>query len=269
MNQEKMGKFIAQQRRKKNMTQIQLAEKLNVDNRTISRWENGYNMPDVSLFDKLCEELDITINELICGEKIETSELETKAEENIINVMVECKNKRRKLKRISMTFLILFIIIIFVLTIKNEQNKEENASLNESKNFVIMNLEQGNYLVSYRQNIVLNNLKELNLKQGEYINIYLIGKDDDEQELLVTNVLVGYDYENSSNSVVFFVSEEIYSTVKCVEYIAGDDYMVKVEIVENVDEPVSKLGVNINKILEGKCIVIEENSIEEDVKINY
>ena len=62
MNQEKIGKFIAKCRKNKNMTQQQLAEKLGVSDRTIGNWENGRNMPDLSLFKPLCGELNISLN---------------------------------------------------------------------------------------------------------------------------------------------------------------------------------------------------------------
>ena len=64
MNQEKIGKFISDCRKKKKLTQSDLAEKLGVSDRTVGNWENGRNMPDLSLFKPLCDELDITINEL-------------------------------------------------------------------------------------------------------------------------------------------------------------------------------------------------------------
>ena len=70
MNQEKIGKFIAKCRRKKDMTQRELAEKLNVSDRTVGNWENGRNMPDLSLFKPLCDELDISVNDLLSGEKV-------------------------------------------------------------------------------------------------------------------------------------------------------------------------------------------------------
>ena len=70
MDQEKVGKFIAEQRKKQKLTQEELASKLGVSNRSISNWENGKNMPDLSLFKPLCEILDISINELLSGEKI-------------------------------------------------------------------------------------------------------------------------------------------------------------------------------------------------------
>ena len=64
MDQEKIGKFIQECRKKKKMTQIELALKLGVTDKSIGNWENGRNMPDLSLFKPLCSELDITINEL-------------------------------------------------------------------------------------------------------------------------------------------------------------------------------------------------------------
>ena len=69
MNQEKIGKFIAELRKEKNMTQQDLATKLNVTDRAISNWENGRRLPDYSLIKNLCDELGITINELLSGEK--------------------------------------------------------------------------------------------------------------------------------------------------------------------------------------------------------
>ena len=87
MNQEKIGKFIAECRKNKNMTQQDLAEKLGVSDRTIGNWENGRNMPDLSLFKPLCSELDISLNDLMSGEVVNNKEYQEKLEENIINTI--------------------------------------------------------------------------------------------------------------------------------------------------------------------------------------
>lgn len=68
MNQILIGQFIMRQRKEKNLTQEQLAEKLNVSNKTISKWENGKCMPDYGIIESLCKELDTTIAELLDGE---------------------------------------------------------------------------------------------------------------------------------------------------------------------------------------------------------
>ena len=70
MDQVKIGKFIAECRKEKNLTQMQLAEKLNITDRAISKWECGKAMPDTSIMLELCDILGINVNELLCGEKI-------------------------------------------------------------------------------------------------------------------------------------------------------------------------------------------------------
>lgn len=84
MNQEKIGKFIAECRKEKNLTQEQLAERLGVSNKPISRWENAKTMPDISLFEPLCEELDISFNELLTGERVNNDDSEQLSKEALI-----------------------------------------------------------------------------------------------------------------------------------------------------------------------------------------
>ena len=69
MNQEKIGKFIAELRKEKNLTQQELADKLGVTDRAVSHWENGRRLPDYSLLKDISKELNIAINELLSGEK--------------------------------------------------------------------------------------------------------------------------------------------------------------------------------------------------------
>ena len=93
MNQEKIGKFILECRKAKKLTQSELAEKLGVTDKSVSNWENGRNMPDLSLFKPLCELLDISINDLISGEKVSKDEYQEKLEENIIST-IDYTNKK-------------------------------------------------------------------------------------------------------------------------------------------------------------------------------
>ena len=87
MDQDKIGKFIAECRKQRKMTQNALAEKLGVTEKSISNWENGRNVPDLSLFKPLCNELHITINDLLSGEKIDKERYQEKLEENIVNTI--------------------------------------------------------------------------------------------------------------------------------------------------------------------------------------
>lgn len=69
MSQQDIGRFIAEKRRAKNLTQEQLAELLNVSNKTVSKWETGKSMPDYSIVESLCRELAITVSELLAGKE--------------------------------------------------------------------------------------------------------------------------------------------------------------------------------------------------------
>lgn len=117
MNQEKIGKFIAQCRKEKKLTQYELAEKLGVTDRAVSNWENGKNMPELSLFSSICEELNITINELISGERIEKNKCREKFEENMILINLEnLKNKSFDyFKGIGIVSLIISILAILII----------------------------------------------------------------------------------------------------------------------------------------------------------
>ena len=95
MDQIKIGKFIAECRKKNNLTQMQLAEKLNITDRAISKWENGKGMPDSSLMLDLCNELKISVNELLSGEELEMNDYNKKTEENLIEMVKQKEESDR------------------------------------------------------------------------------------------------------------------------------------------------------------------------------
>ena len=115
MNQEKIGKFILKCRKEKKLTQTELAEKLGVTDKSVSNWENGRNMPDLSLFKTLCEILDISINDLISGEKISKDKYQEKLEENIITT-IDYTNKKVLVKNNIIGILLLAFGIIVSIT---------------------------------------------------------------------------------------------------------------------------------------------------------
>ncbi len=83
MNQEKIGKFIVECRKEKNLTQEQLAEKIGTSSKSVSRWENGKTMPDYTIIEDLTKILDISINEFFYGERIPEDKVESVSEENL------------------------------------------------------------------------------------------------------------------------------------------------------------------------------------------
>ena len=112
MDVKKIGEFIAKNRKLKGLTQEQLGEKLGVTNKTISRWENGNYMPDLSLLKPLSEELGITLNELLSGEKIEKEHIVEVTEKSLINTIDYTKQKiAQEHKKISIILMAIGIII--------------------------------------------------------------------------------------------------------------------------------------------------------------
>lgn len=97
MDQVKIGKFIQQMRKEHQLTQLQLAEALHISNKTVSKWETGNGLPDISLMMPLCETLGISVNELLSGEKLTESEYKQQAEEHLIDLVKEKEENKTKL----------------------------------------------------------------------------------------------------------------------------------------------------------------------------
>ncbi|MBQ3298306.1 MAG: helix-turn-helix transcriptional regulator [Bacilli bacterium] len=118
MNQEKIGKFIAKVRKEKNMTQQELAKKLNITDRAISHWENGRSMPDAGIMLELCKLLDINVNELLSAKKIIKESYNEQAEENLLEMRREIESKNKKILILNriITFLGVVIYLLIVLS---------------------------------------------------------------------------------------------------------------------------------------------------------
>jgi DNA-binding XRE family transcriptional regulator/predicted RNA-binding Zn-ribbon protein involved in translation (DUF1610 family) len=97
MDQIKTGKFISVLRKEKELTQMQLAHILGVSDKTISKWERGAGLPEVSLMLPLCEVLEINVNELLTGEKLTDSEYKKKAEANIMDLVKENRENKKRM----------------------------------------------------------------------------------------------------------------------------------------------------------------------------
>lgn len=97
MDQIKIGKFIADERKRKGYTQKQLSKKLEISDKTISKWERGNGFPEVSLLLPLCNELEITVNELLSGERVSEEDYRKKAEENMVNLVREAQESKKKI----------------------------------------------------------------------------------------------------------------------------------------------------------------------------
>ena len=118
MDQIKIGKFIADERKRKGYTQKQLSEKLAISDKTISKWERGNGFPEVSLLLPLCNELEITVNELLSGERVSEEEYLKKAEENMVNLVREALESKKKIVLSAMVagLTIIAAVPLFILS---------------------------------------------------------------------------------------------------------------------------------------------------------
>lgn len=115
MDQTKIGKFIAEMRKEQNLTQQDLAEKLGISNKTISKWECGNGMPDYAVMESLCSVLNINVNELLSGERLPSQEYSKKAEENMISLIQESNVNQKRDMREWLSFLIGVGAVAFVM----------------------------------------------------------------------------------------------------------------------------------------------------------
>uniref|UniRef100_UPI003FEECE68 helix-turn-helix domain-containing protein n=1 Tax=Candidatus Fimenecus sp. TaxID=3022888 RepID=UPI003FEECE68 len=112
MDQIKIGKFIADERKRKGYTQKQLSEKLEISDKTISKWERGNGFPEVSLLLPLCNELEITVNELLSGERLQAMDYKKKAEENMVNLVKEAQESKKKIIMSAMVSVLVIVVAV-------------------------------------------------------------------------------------------------------------------------------------------------------------
>ena len=115
MNTQKCGDFIAELRKEQNLTQKDLADKINVSDKAISRWETGKGYPDVDSLQALSKFFNITINELLAGEKAETKTVEEIAEKNIISAITETEKSKKTKKSTAILSIVVAIALIIPL----------------------------------------------------------------------------------------------------------------------------------------------------------
>lgn len=113
MNQVKIGKFISERRKQLNLTQLQLAEKLSVTDRAVSKWETGKSMPDCAIILELCNLLKITPSDLLCGEIINNAESTEKNQELLLNLTKELEQKNKTIWSSMKVIMLASIIALF------------------------------------------------------------------------------------------------------------------------------------------------------------
>lgn len=263
MNQEKIGKFIAQRREQQKLKQKDLADKLGVTNKAISKWENGRGMPDYTLFKKLCQALDISVSELLNGELDNKNNLNK--EEALTNYISykETKHKHKKimviailiLTTIVLTLSIYFInsykkITIYELSGKSENFKYENGLLVKSNIKSILELGKLTSSTINTNQIVNQNLS---VKIGK--EYYFISNIKDGE---VISENYGYN-EYIREPMLQYIPENLYILIWYKV-----DNQIKLETIKVSSE---KLLIN-DKIVYKKSVSIDNGELGEPINLN-
>ena len=148
MDQEKIGKFIATCRKEQKLTQEQLAEKLGITYKAVSKWECGKGLPDASIMMELCKILKITVNDLLSGEKVKEKEYQEKLEKNIIDTIDYSTKKLFKKNKLIYQMLIFFGLVLIFIAFTNFPNDSSWGSIHSMiglliSTFGIVNIKSG------------------------------------------------------------------------------------------------------------------------------
>lgn len=233
MDLVKIGKYIAGKRKALGMTQKQLAEKLNMSDKSVSKWERGICLPDVSVYMELCEILGISINEFLAGEDIDAENVEKKSEDNIIQVTKDSKKKQKNLKSILAlvtTFAVIMVLVLGVVFVhKVMQPKNYIIAVDrtsaEMKTAELLSGADGAYLFNF---YAKEEYKTLTI----YLSEYQAG------ELINKSKVADLDYdglESAKRGVIAVIPDfELFR----VKLIIADDYSkcsTDFPILENVE----------------------------------
>jgi len=209
MNQEKIGKFILELRKEKNMTQQELADKIGVTDRAISKWENGRGMPDLSLLRPLCKELGITINELISGEKINSKNYQDKLEENIFNTIDYTNKKINKIFKIIITTIIVsiisLVIMFFIDVSRMNQNKPVVFSTWGYQYVPAIDLHEDEIYLAIKEYLVNKGDNETKHHEGEKtfvsMRVYLIEEKEKDKNYNIYSWVLEEKYYLDNNEI--------------------------------------------------------------------
>ena len=224
----KIGKYIAFKRKEQGLTQKQLAEKLNMSDKSVSKWERGICLPDVSVYLELCKILGISINEFLAGEDIPKETIEQKAEENIIQITKDNKNKQKYLKKIIRLLIVMLVVFIFITSIFIYQKLIQPQNYIEPYLEKSTEMQTANMLSSHPGNILLfhYNSKKNYDSLTMYLTQYQKGKKISDKEICTFynnpskgtntgNIALVVDYEASTLKIIdafedgYYVAEGI------------------------------------------------------------
>jgi len=242
MDLVKIGKYIAGKRKNLGLTQKQLAEKIGMSDKSVSKWERGICLPDVSLYFDLCSILGISINEFLAGEDIVHENIEKKSEENIISVVTDSKRKQKSLKYIICALLILSILTMsLIAAFLYRDYKPMNFITPMAGNSVEMqmvNLIAGPDGVNAYQFTTTDKFARLKIYYSEYHQGKLLNKEpveigfDDMDSPKNGGIILVPDYDHAIIKLVVWTDDGSKSSVDLplMEGVEGREYYIRSQV---------------------------------------
>ncbi len=246
MDQAKMGKFIAKRRKKLNLTQAQLGEKIGVTDKTVSKWEQGVNAPNISLLNSLSEILNITTTELLNGEEIKNNSKSNNCKEidipDVVEYYVNIDKKKIKLKMIItiVGLTLVFIIVLISIVLHNNYNNCFVYKLDTIDNGINLNgvltltSEEDVLSISSIENVARYDLDKEKVYCYEYslvskdTNIYSYGNisECNYDEIILLNSLL--------KSISIYITEKNnYNLLLNNEILKNDELSLKIRYIDS------------------------------------
>lgn len=262
MNQLRIGKFIAKLRHEKDLTQEQFGSKIGVSGKTISRWENGNYMPDISLLDPISKELGVTISELLKGQRIEKEDLLDQSNKDILNLL---KSKKKDKKRYIKFFIIGGILLLIGIVIAIIQTIRLNNVIEEKGVITLINdvyISEKGAEISHQELLILQQIYQYQKEQIEQIT-------EEEVDLLVNSYYAQLDVIHMTKYSYGLIGADISANVFDAEVkvaLVKQKYFPFTSIVafDNLKEYYCVLGQSkhgafiLAEYKDNKCVITEK-----------
>lgn len=255
MNQEKIGKFIADLRKSKAITQTELAKRIGVSNKTVSKWECGNSIPDYGVFENLCKEFDISINELLNGEK-------DMKDDKVIGEYMKMKSKQSR-NKIIVVVIISFLVLLSTILSIYFFNSYDKTNIYELRGDTVNFSFDGGLLVSSNiKNIFQKGtiqIKNDYIEEGDIAESYFAFKVEDKLYKL-------FDYYNRVSVSVEDYGEDSIIPTKMKDYIPNNLYLI---VVYYKDEQVyvEQIKIKSKKIFSNNKFINLKSDPSNDAKL--
>ncbi len=234
MDTVKIGKYIAAKRKARGMTQVQLAGKLGMSDKSVSKWERGVCLPDVSVYLELCEILGISLNEFFAGEDIEEGRIVKQSEENLLGVAEDGRQRKRRLKAVIAALAALCVVVTGILVYrsifdgKSEINYIEPLAKDSAEMAIaeLLSDADGAFLYDYAVDKGFGEMR---------VSLSVYRKGELERKEIIGAVGLP-DSEEAKEGMIAVVPEFDNGKVKLIAAGGGMKYSLKFDILDDVSD---------------------------------